>query len=82
MGSPAMRSVRLGGNGDGDRAITRYAQAEGRDVDEYLADIKRSNPQKRMLQPAEVAALVLYLCRDDALGMTMQDLVFSAGSLW
>lgn len=63
-------------------AITRYAQAEGRDVDEYLADIKRSNPQKRMLQPAEVAALVLYLCRDDALGMTMQDLVFSAGSLW
>jgi len=25
---------------------------------------------------------VLYLCRDDALAMTMQDLVFAAGSLW
>jgi len=63
-------------------AITRYAAAEGRDFGEYFADIKRSNPQKRMIQPAEIAELVLYLCRDNALGMTMQDLVFSAGSLW
>lgn len=63
-------------------AIKRYAQAEGRDFDEYLAGIKQSNPQKRMIQPAEVAALVLYLCQENALGMTMQDLVFAAGSLW
>ena len=27
-------------------------------------------------------ALALYLCRDQALGMTMQDLTLSAGSLW
>ena len=63
-------------------AIKRYAQAEGRDFDEYLAEIQQGNPQKRMIQPAEIATLVLYLCRDDALGMTMQELVFSAGSLW
>jgi len=63
-------------------AIKRYAQAEGRDFDEYLTSIKQSNPQKRMLQPDEIAGLVLYLCQDNALGMTMQDLVFSAGSLW
>lgn len=63
-------------------AIQRYAQAEGRAFDEYMTSIKQSNPQKRMIQPAEVAALVLYLCQDNALAMTMQDLVFSAGSLW
>jgi len=63
-------------------AIKRYADAEGRDFDEYMTSIKQSNPQKRMIQPAEVAALTLYLCRDDALAMTMQDLIFSAGSLW
>ena len=63
-------------------AIQRYAQAEGRDFDEYMTSIKQSNPQKRMIQPDEVAALVLYLCQDNALAMTMQDLVFSAGSLW
>lgn len=63
-------------------AIRRYAEAEGRDFAQYLEEIKQSNPQKRMVQPAEIASLVLYLCREDASGMTMQDLVFSAGSLW
>ncbi|MEZ4863743.1 MAG: SDR family oxidoreductase [Caldilineaceae bacterium] len=63
-------------------AIKRYAAAEGRDFGEYLAGIKASNPQKRMIQPEEIGALVCYLCHDDALAMTMQDLVFAAGSLW
>ena len=63
-------------------AIKRYAAAEGRDFDEYIGAIKQSNPQKRMIQPAEIGALTLYLCRDDALAMTMQDLIFAAGSLW
>lgn len=63
-------------------AIGRYAESEGEDFDAYLEAIKQSNPQKRMIQAEEIASLVLYLCRDDAVGMTMQDLVFSAGSLW
>lgn len=63
-------------------AIKRYAAAEGQEFAPYLANIKAGNPQKRMIQPAEIGSLVLYLCREDALGMTMQDLVFSAGSLW
>ncbi|HRW11422.1 MAG TPA: SDR family oxidoreductase [Caldilineaceae bacterium] len=63
-------------------AIGRYAAAEGQEFAPYLANIKASNPQQRMIQPAEVASLVLYLCRDDALAMTMQDLRFAAGSLW
>jgi len=63
-------------------AIKRYAEAEGQEFAAYLANIKAGNPQQRMIQPQEVAALVCYLCRDDALGMTMQELVFSAGSLW
>jgi hypothetical protein len=29
-----------------------------------------------------VGALALYLCRDEAQGMTMQDLTLSAGSVW
>lgn len=63
-------------------AIQRYAAAEGQEFAPYLANIKASNPQQRMVQPEEVAGLVLYLCRDDALAMTMQDLVLAAGSLW
>jgi 3-hydroxybutyrate dehydrogenase len=39
-------------------------------------------PQQRFVQPVEIGALVAYLCRDEALGMTMQDLTVAAGSIW
>ena len=55
---------------------------EGREGAAYIADAEAANPQGRLLDPSEVAALALYLCRDEALGMTMQDLTLSAGSLW
>ena len=55
---------------------------EQRPGDAYIADAKAANPQGRLIDPKEVAALALFLCRDEALGMTMQDLTLSAGSLW
>ncbi len=55
---------------------------ESRSGESYIADAKAANPQGRLIEPEEVAALALYLCRDEALGMTMQDLTLSAGSLW
>ena len=55
---------------------------EGRAGAEYITEVKASNPQRRLIQPGEVGALALFLCRDEALGLTMQDLVVSGGSLW
>jgi len=55
---------------------------ENRPGDEYIADVKAANPQGRLVEPEEVGALALYLCREEAIGMTMQDLTLSAGSLW
>lgn len=57
-------------------------QQEGKSGQEYIAESKAQNPQKRLIQPEEVGALALFLCRDDAVGITMQDLTISAGSLW
>jgi len=57
-------------------------EQERRPGDAYIAEAKAANPQGRLIDPREVAALALYLCRDEALGMTMQDLTLSAGSLW
>ena len=57
-------------------------QQEGKSGQEYMAESKAQNPQKRLIQPEEVGALALFLCRDDAVGITMQDLTISAGSLW
>ncbi len=50
--------------------------------EELINEEKANNPQKRMIQPAEIGALAAYLCRDEAVGVTGQDLTVSAGSLW
>ena len=55
---------------------------EQRPGEAYIADAKAANPQGRLIDPREVGALALFLCRDEALGMTMQELTLSAGSLW
>ena len=55
---------------------------EGRPGEAYIADVKAANPQGRLVQPSEIGALALYLCREEAAGVTMQDLTISAGSLW
>ena len=55
---------------------------ESRPGEAYIADVKSANPQGRLIQPSEIGALALYLCREEAVGVTMQDLTISAGSLW
>ena len=49
---------------------------------EYIEEQKAATPQKRMIQPAEIGALAAYLCRDEALGITGEDIKVSAGALW
>lgn len=55
---------------------------EHRTGDEYVSDVKKSNPQGRLISPTEIGALALFLCTDGAAGITMEDLRVSAGSLW
>jgi 3-hydroxybutyrate dehydrogenase len=55
---------------------------ENRSGDDYVADVKKSNPQHRLISPTEIGALAVFLCTDGAAGITMEDLRVSAGSLW
>jgi NAD(P)-dependent dehydrogenase (short-subunit alcohol dehydrogenase family) len=55
---------------------------EHRSGDEYVDDVKKTNPQHRLISVDEIGALALFLCRDLAQGITMEDLRVSAGSLW
>jgi 3-hydroxybutyrate dehydrogenase len=64
------------------RAIEQAAHAEGRHPMDYLAAIKQANPQKRMIQPSEIANLAVFLCKAESFGITMQELTVAAGSLW
>jgi NAD(P)-dependent dehydrogenase (short-subunit alcohol dehydrogenase family) len=47
-----------------------------------MAEIARGNPQQRMLQPQEIAALTIFLCSDAAKGITMENIQITGGALW
>lgn len=55
---------------------------EQRSGEAYIADAAAANPQRRLIHPDEVGALALFLCREEARGLTMQDFTVSGGSLW
>ncbi len=51
-------------------------------VEEYQANIAQGLPQKRFLDPDEVAALAAWLCREDTTGVNAETINIAMGSLW
>ncbi len=62
--------------------LKKLAFTFGKSPAEYIEEIKQINPQKRIIQPDEIAAFALFLCRDEAKAINMQDLTVSGGALW
>ncbi len=60
--------------------------AEQDDSDQTAADMmdetRQRNPQKRIVQVEELAATAAFLCREEAAGITMEDIQISAGAFW
>jgi 3-hydroxybutyrate dehydrogenase len=54
----------------------------GRTLEDAMADIARQNPQQRIVQPGEIAALAAFLCGDDAKGITAENIQLTGGALW
>ena len=63
-------------------SAAKVAEREGRDVQNVVADIAQANPQKRLVQPQEIAELVAFLCSDAAPALTLEDIQVNAGALW
>lgn len=57
-------------------------EGRGRSPGEAMAEIASQNPQQRIIQPQEVAALVAFLCREEARGITMENIQITGGALW
>lgn len=58
------------------------ASSNGTSIAEEIAKMSEATPQKRLVQPVEIADLVRYLCSDQAGGLTMEDIQVNAGALW
>ena len=65
-----------------DSSMAIQARNAGRTTEEEIALLVDQQPQKRLVQPQELGALAAFLCRDEALGITMEDIQVSAGNWW
>jgi NAD(P)-dependent dehydrogenase (short-subunit alcohol dehydrogenase family) len=57
-------------------------EGKGKTVARAMAEIADQNPQKRIIQPIEVAALAAFLCGDEAKGITAENIQITGGALW
>ena len=57
-------------------------EGKGKTVAQAMAEIADQNPQKRIIQPGEVAALAAFLCGDEAKGITAENIQITGGALW
>jgi 3-hydroxybutyrate dehydrogenase len=66
------------------RNIAQLAAREGkrRAPAELMREIAEANPQRRLIQPEEIAALAVFLCGDAAKGLTMENIKITGGALW
>ncbi|HET9262313.1 MAG TPA: SDR family NAD(P)-dependent oxidoreductase [Vicinamibacterales bacterium] len=62
-------------------SIERIVRATGRSAADARASLERMNPQRRLIDPDEVAALAVYLAGPDARGITGQTLGVDGGEL-
>ncbi|MBK5912551.1 3-hydroxyacyl-CoA dehydrogenase [Rhodothalassium salexigens] len=62
-------------------SVRTIVEKTGREADEALAALVKANPQKRLIDPQEVAATVMWLCSSDARSVTGQALAVAGGEV-
>ncbi|MFN2444862.1 MAG: SDR family NAD(P)-dependent oxidoreductase [Vicinamibacterales bacterium] len=62
-------------------SIDRIVERTGRSPSDALAAILAMNPQRRLIAPDEVAAIVSFLCGDEASGINGEAIIVDGGEL-
>jgi NAD(P)-dependent dehydrogenase (short-subunit alcohol dehydrogenase family) len=65
-----------------EETIQRIVEKTGRSAAETRSALAASNPQGRFIEPADIAAAVIYLCGGAAQSVTGQALSLSGGETW
>ena len=64
-----------------EEAVTRIADKTGRSLEEARTSLKAMTPQKRMIEPSEIAHATLMLCAHAARGIHGQTIVIDGGAV-
>lgn len=64
-----------------DEAVKRIAEKTGRTTDQALGDLRAMSPQRRLIEPEEVAHLVSSLCAEEAKGVHGQAIPLDGGQV-
>jgi 3-hydroxybutyrate dehydrogenase len=51
-------------------------------LEDYRRHVAETIPQKRWIDPSEIGAIIAFLCREEAFGITGQDITVAGGSSW
>ena len=63
------------------KSVATIVAKTGRSQDEARLELARSNPQRRLITPQEVAQTVLWLCSSAASSITGQAISISGGEI-
>ena len=58
------------------------AKEQGTSFEQEIAMLISQSPQQRLVQPGEIGALIAFLCREEAAGITMEDIQVNAAAWW
>jgi NAD(P)-dependent dehydrogenase (short-subunit alcohol dehydrogenase family) len=64
-----------------EQSIANITKKTGRSREEAITSLVAHNPQGRLIQPAEVADAVAWLCGDNAVSVTGQSIVIAGGEV-
>ncbi|MFT4149453.1 MAG: SDR family NAD(P)-dependent oxidoreductase [Paracoccaceae bacterium] len=64
-----------------DRSVANITAKTGMTADEARATLAATNPQKRLIQPAEVTAAALWLCGPGSAGINGQSIAIAGGEV-
>ena len=65
-----------------DNALRRHSRKSGSGIAEARKALEKSNPQGRLVQPDEIAAMTAFCCSDECPALTNVDIQVNAGADW
>ena len=65
-----------------DNAVIRHARDDGTNAKDAKEALQFSNPQNRLVQPEEIAAMVAFCCGETCPALTNEDIQINAGADW